>query len=498
MQFHIGLWEGSERSDGVTFVVSVQGDEIFRRHYNQQKWQPVTLDLSPYQGRIVKLRFTTTPGPNGDTGWDWAVWGEPKIVSAPDNSLTKVGFFSPVEPTACLPDTLRHIGGGHYTLETLLPAQLLFFLDPGQQVVSPYNLRDVQFTAGLQFDGIFRLGSVYNSGNRTTVENPNGEHKPSISAHPPTNGQTILQFPLHLPQSQELIFSFSMVLQDNPCSNGVLFQVLLNGQNRFEHLIEFPDWVDMTLPLSEFAGETVLLELVTDPNGNNSCDWAHWANLLITAEEPEPNGDVNQDGVVNVLDMIFVAQNFGQEPPSDSRADVNKDGQVNILDLIFVAEHLSEKAAAPSQIDLIKSTPSSAKEVIAAQRALTELEAIPNKSYRAQIAIELLRNYLSIANQNIRETKLLPNYPNPFNPDTWIPYQLSEASTVAVKIYDVTGSLVRIIEVGHKPVGYYLTRERAVYWDGRNQNGEPGSSGVYFYTLNTDTYTQTRRMVIVK
>ena len=498
LQFYIGLWEGSQNSDGVTFIVSVQGDEIFHQHYNQQKWQPVTLNLSPYRGELVKLRFTTTPGPNGNASWDWAVWGEPEIISKPDNSLTTVGFFSPVESTTSLPNTFSHIGGGHYSLETVLPAQILFFLAPGQQVVPPYDPRDAQFTAGLQFDGIFRLGSVWNSGNRTTIENPKGERKLSISAHPPTNGQTILQFPLHLPQSQGLIFSFSMVLQDNPCSNGVLFQVLLNGQSRFEHLIESPDWVDADLSLSEFAGQTVLLELVTDPNGSNSCDWAHWADLLIIAEEPEPDGDVNQDGIVNVLDMIFVAQNLGQEPPSDSRADVNSDGQVNILDLVFVAEHLSQNAAAPAQIDLIKSIPSSAKEVIAAQRALTELEAIPNKSHGVQVAIELLRHYLSAADRNVQETKLLPNYPNPFNPDTWIPYQLSEGSTVTVKIYDVTGSLVRTIDVGHKSVGYYLTREKAVYWDGRNENGERISSGVYFYTLITDDYTDTRRMVIVK
>ena len=495
LNFYIGLWEGSERSDGVTFIVSVQDEEIFRQHYNQQNWQLVTLNLSPYQGKLVKLRFTTTPGPNGNASWDWAVWGDPKIISKPDNSPIKVGFFSLIEPTASLPDTLRHIGGGHYTLDTLLLAQLLFFLDPGQQVVSPYNLRDAQFTAGLQFDGIFRLGSVYRSGNRTTVENLNGERKPSIFAHPPTNGQTIVQFPLQLPQSQQLTFSFSMVLEDNPCSNGVLFQVLVNGQNRFEHLIESPDWIDADLSLSEFAGQTVLLELVTDLNGSNSCDWAHWANLFITIG---PNPDANLDGRINVLDLILVASNFGEQPPSNPQADTNKDGVVNLLDLVFVAEHLSQNAAAPSQLNLIKSIPSTAKEVIAAQRALSELEAIPNKSHGVQIAIELLRHYLAVADRNVKETKLLPNYPNPFNPDTWIPYQLSEGSTVTVKIYDVTGSLVRTIQVGHKPVGYYLTRERAVYWDGRNQNGEPVSSGVYFYTLSTDTYIQTRRMVIVK
>ena len=123
---------------------------------------------------------------------------------------------------------------------------------------------------------------------------------------------------------------------------------------------------------------------------------------------------------------------------------------------------------------------------------------MPNKSHDVQIAIELLRHYLSIADRNFKETQLLPNYPNPFNPETWIPYQLSEVSTVTVKIYDIRGHLVRTIDVGHKPVGYYLTRERAAYWDGQNQNGESVSSGVYFYTLSASDYTETRRMVIVK
>ena len=499
LQFYIGLREGTERSDGVTFIVSVQGDEIFRRHYNQQKWEPVNLDLSPYRGQIVRLRFTTTPGPNGNASWDRAVWGEPKVIAALDNSpAARVGFFSPIEPTASQPDTLRHIGNGHYSLDTVLPGQILFFLTHGEQVVPPYKLRDTPFIAGFQFDGIFRLEGASNAAKRSTVADLNGERTSSIYASPPQRGQTIIQFPLHLPQSQELTFSFSMVLQEG-CSNGVLFQVLLNGQKRFEHLIESPNWVDAELSLAEFAGQTVLLELITDPADSRywgaNCDWAHWVDPRIIAE---PNGDVNQDGTVNVLDLILVASNFGEQPPSNPQADTNKDGVVNLLDLVFVAEHLSRNAAAPAQLALIKSIPSSAKEVIAAQRALTELEAIPNKSHGVQIAIELLRHYLSIANQNVRETKLLPNYPNPFNPDTWIPYQLSEGSRITVKIYDVTGSLVRTINVGHKPVGYYLTRGRAIYWDGQNEKGESVSSGVYFYTLNTDTYTQTRRMVIVK
>ena len=210
------------------------------------------------------------------------------------------------------------------------------------------------------------------------------------------------------------------------------------------------------------------------------------------------SGVVNQDGSINILDMVLVGQNLGQKPPSNPRADVNKDGQVNVIDLVLVAEHLGEKvAAAPIQLDIIKST-SHPEEVIAVQRALGGLETVREKSHNVKITIQFLRAWLASANQNVRETKLLPNYPNPFNPETWIPYQLAEAADVSVKIYDVGGRLVRTIPVGFKPVGYYLTRERAAYWDGRNEIGESVSSGVYFVQFVVGEFTATQRVVIVK
>ena len=236
------------------------------------------------------------------------------------------------------------------------------------------------------------------------------------------------------------------------------------------------------------------------PVESASWDLAHWADLLITAKGVESNGDVNQDGIVNVLDIILVGQNLGQKPPSNPRTDVNKDGQVNILDLVFVAERLGEKvvSAAPSQMDMIKSTLSSPENVIVVRRALNELDAVPEKSQSVEITIRFLHSWLANANQNVRETRLLPNYPNPFNPETWIPYQLAESADVSVTIYDVGGHLVRTISIGFKPVGYYLTRERAAYWDGRNETGEPVSSGVYFLRFLAGDFAATQRVVIVK
>ena len=318
LNFDIGLREGSADSNGVTFIVSIQGNEIFRRLYNEQRWEHVRLDLTPYRAQQVRLRFTTTPGPDGNGAFDWAMWGDPKITYEPVDQLTEIGFFIPNVPIRSFPNTLENHGNGQYSLKAQLPALVLILFGTPQQTEMLDNLRDAHFVAGLQFDSSFREGSVWDSGKRSELT-ATGVHKQTLNAHPPPGGQTVLQFLLALPASQDVTFSFSMGLPDRRCSiDGVFFKVLLNGQVRFEHFgFNEPGWVDQSISLSEFAGETVLLELVTDSGETISCDWAHWADLFITAEGAKASGDVNNDGIVNILDLVLVGQNLGQKPPPD-------------------------------------------------------------------------------------------------------------------------------------------------------------------------------------
>lgn len=97
-----------------------------------------------------------------------------------------------------------------------------------------------------------------------------------------------------------------------------------------------------------------------------------------------------------------------------------------------------------------------------------------------------------------KDTLLAQNFPNPFNPETWIPYQLSKSTEVTLQIYDISGRLVRTLDLGWKPTGSYMTQSSAAYWDGRNSVGERVASGPYFYTLQTRDFAATRRMVILK
>ena len=204
----------------------------------------------------------------------------------------------------------------------------------------------------------------------------------------------------------------------------------------------------------------------------------------------EPPWDVNGDGRVDILDLSIVASQFGQT--GQSEADINRDGVVNIEDLIWVASGMWGELAAPAA-RLQAVTHLTADEVkgwIAQARGLNVADA------RSQRGIALLKQLLAVLTP--KKTALLPNYPNPFNPETWIPYQLSQDADVALSIYDTAGRIVRTIDLGFKPQGFYTSRSTAAYFDGRNDMGEPVSSGVYFYSLQASDFSATRKLLILK
>ena len=207
-------------------------------------------------------------------------------------------------------------------------------------------------------------------------------------------------------------------------------------------------------------------------------------------ESAQVKGDINGDGVVNIQDLVLVARRFGQTGRND--ADMNGDGVVNIQDLVLVAGALGQAAAAPSLLPQ-RFAPLTATDVEGWLTEAQNLDLTDGPSKRGILFLERLLIALTP-----KETTLLPNYPNPFNPETWIPYHLAEAADVTLTIYDLTGAEIRQLDLGYQAAGYYTDRMWAAYWDGRNDLGEPVSSGVYFYQLRAGDYSQVRRMVILK
>ena len=201
--------------------------------------------------------------------------------------------------------------------------------------------------------------------------------------------------------------------------------------------------------------------------------------------------DVNGDGVVNIFDLVSVASQFGKQGQNLAE-DVNGDGVVDVRDLVLVAGMFAERAAAPS-------AQSQASEILTAAAIrgwLTDAKALDLRDPVMERGVAVLQQLL--ASLTPTETELLANYPNPFNPETWIPYRLAEEAFVTLTIYDGAGRVVRTIDLGHQTAAAYESRSQAIYWDGRNEIGERVASGVYFYHLFAGDYSATRKMLILK
>ena len=211
--------------------------------------------------------------------------------------------------------------------------------------------------------------------------------------------------------------------------------------------------------------------------------------------------DVNRDGIVNIIDLLLIASNF-HNPEMAALAemniypDVNGDGKVNVVDLILVAGELDSTAAAPNANENIAETR------IFTVENLKEWIQIANsfnlQTPRFQKGIAFLEQLLASAEIPLIETALLDNYPNPFNPETWIPYQLQKSVRVTITIHSLDGKLIRKLEFGYQHTGNYYTKSRAAYWDGKNESGEIVANGVYFYSIIAGDFTATKKMSIRK
>lgn len=286
--------------------------------------------------------------------------------------------------------------------------------------------------------------------------------------------------------------------------SGDAVKVWLNGKQVHNNAVDrdAEDYQE-DFPVTLKQGRNILLVAVYEGEGWWSGFFGLDRNTEYTTSLPDAlnlgvlrrPADVDGDGTVGILDMILVARRFGLLLASKTGAvvneDVNGDGVVNITDLVLVAQDINASVdndpAAPISPELIQQW---------IDLAWTEYDG----SLAFQKGITSLENILMALTSEKTEPKtaLFANYPNPFNPETWIPYQLAAPTEVVLTIRTTTGSIVRTLPLGHHSAGVYKTPNRAAHWDGKNDLGEPVTSGTYFYTLTAGDFTATRKMLIRK
>ena len=235
----------------------------------------------------------------------------------------------------------------------------------------------------------------------------------------------------------------------------------------------------------------------------------HVLHVVEPNEQPYLTGDVNQDEQVDILDFLLIVVHFGEKPPTNPRIDVNKDGEINISDLVWLVNFIEEKRAVGAAPYRKHITGATYRNVLRSTHQLSETDIALLNSFYEKIEgisgntaqIELVKRFLRrllVPTEEPLVTKLHANFPNPFNPETWIPYQLAADSDITIRIYNTSGHVVRTLLTGHQVTGYYLSPDKAAYWDGRNELAESVASGVYFYTLTAGEFTATGKMLIRK
>ena len=462
------------------------------------------------------------------------------VAFSPDGGTLASGSFDgtvllwQLTPTSGNPLTFNPSTVDDQTFEVGTPVNIT--LPSATGGTAPYTYTLSPIPAGLQFDATTQLLS----GTPTTATPPT---LTTYTATDATGRTADLTFTIMVTDAAPADITFipnaidDLTLTVNSPMEPMYLPLAEGGTSPYTYTLNpipaglsFDGGVQQLSGTPTTVGTTAATYTATDTSGASG---SLTFSIEVVEDGTGPGGDpldVDGDGQVTVIDLAVVALFYGTRVPVGVSlpADVNADGVVDLADLTAVAQGIDAVGGGLNQLPLWEVEAA----LFAAVEQVAEIEAVagaPMGFGTHVLSGEITSRNVAAALVDVRQmrvgdvhlgkelavlseflhllaeltatpetTALLPNYPNPFNPETWIPYHLSKDAEVIVTIYDMRGVAVRELVLGHQAAGIYESRGRAVYWDGRNHHGEPVASGVYFYTLTAGDFTATRKMLIWK
>ncbi len=283
LRFAYGREDGSQESDGIAFRVLVDGKEIFARNTDEKKWHEAAADLTPYAGRKVKVRLISDIGPAHNNSWDFAAWADPRVRVGSNEA--SVGVVMPGGVAGAYDDTGARLQADATTGRFIvkMPARVTFVSKAAEPAL-PADLMDMPYKTYDQTATGLAPGSQYGSGTKSAIDIA-GDKRAVILGHPPMYGRTVLRYHLTLPaRATKLVFATSPMYTQPDDGDGLRFIVACNGKELWSRETRTAGWVETGVSLAEFAGQTVLVDLVTDSITKNWHDHCGWAGVTLRAE----------------------------------------------------------------------------------------------------------------------------------------------------------------------------------------------------------------------
>ncbi len=293
VSFAVGVSDsGGVRTAPMTFQVFVNGALAWQNNVGPGQWLPGSVNLTLFLNQTVRIRFQTGPGPSGDPAYAWGGWSalQLSVVEKPANiDLTIAAPSALTSSSITLPGGTATVNNGVVSIQGLpLNQTLLLFVSPPVAAVAGQSLLSLPFTLSQSAPGeLAGPSQIAYAGTIGATASGGVTKQNTIYAYSPSNGQLILSWPLRLPAAP-LSLSFSAGLRDGavPSIQGVLLSVRVNGTVLWQYNANNPaHWQYGTVDLSAWAGQNVLIELISDSQGPNFQDWTSWAELLLSGSQ---------------------------------------------------------------------------------------------------------------------------------------------------------------------------------------------------------------------
>jgi hypothetical protein len=282
LQFDLGVSDLATCTDGVTFRVTVSGAELFSEHITRTGWQHRSVNLSAFGGMTVPLRLSSHPGPSNNPNCDWAMWNQIGLIQ-PASTLSTPILLGPGSVfSGYSGDGSLMLNGLSGTVSNLpVPGRFTVFTQPGPSVSTGTNLAAASFDVWNGAHGEMVVpGRVYYSGAIVSASAGGVTKNPAILATPLDHGRTVLSWVTRLPAAPLRLW-WSAGIQDGQSStDGIDFQVAINGVVRWQRVMQANQWIPGSVDLAPLAGQSVLIELVTDSIGFGAFDGGMWADLV--------------------------------------------------------------------------------------------------------------------------------------------------------------------------------------------------------------------------